>query len=205
MVGRGYECHQYPSREGAKRISERYHQPKKVNQYSHGWRILIVTRLNLSDLPIGIPPQQQLIGSCFLQFSFYTLLATNPPRFYLKTIGPPPKKNCPPPVVEIIGSEKQTVLRVKFKEYGGLRGRDNARAYFRAKWRLFSFLSVKYLCNQRGKMFTNCLLQKNINCLYHFGYCLLREMFTFQRPQVRLRDEENRFLLLEQQQNALQS
>ena len=55
------------------------------------------------------------------------------------------------------------------------------------------------------KMFTNCLLQKNINCLYHFGYCILREMFTFQRPQVRLRDEENRFLLLEQQQNALQS
>lgn len=202
MVARGYECHQYPSREGAKRISERYHQPKKVNWYPHGWRILIVTRLNLSDLPIGIPPQQQLIGSCFLQSSFCTLLATNPPRFYHMSSPP---ENCPPPVVEIIGSEKQTVLRAKFKEYGGLRGRDNARAYFRAKWRLFSFLSVKYLCNQRGKMFTNCLLQKNINFLYHFGYCLLREMFTFQRPQVRLRDEENRFLLLEQQQNGLQS
>lgn len=202
MVARGYECHQYPSREGAKRISERYHQPKKVNWYPHGWRILIVTQLNLSDLPIGIPPQQQLIGSCFYSPPFVLCWRRIPLG---STICPPPQKIVHPPVVEIIGSEKQTVLRAKFKEYGGLRGRDNARAYFRAKWRLFSFLSVKYLCNQRGKMFTNCLLQKNINFLYHFGYCLLREMFTFQRPQVRLRDEENRFLLLEQQQNGVQS
>ena len=67
------------------------------------------------------------------------------------------------------------------------------------------FLVCQISLQLAGKMFTNCLLQKNINCLYHFGYCLLREMFTFQRPQVRLRDEENRFLLLEQQQNALQS